>query len=508
MDLALVCGLLALGLGLAFLYFFVLAPAWSPLRAIPGPAASHIIFGNLKEIIDTKWANGHYPEPGLKWTLQYGGAVHYRAFLSHRILLTDPEALKHVFLTHGDTYPRDPTARRFLSNLTGGDGLLSSEGDVHTGMRKLLMPHFGYAKVKTFVDVFQHHTAHLMRHLDTVVASGASVDMHDLFTKLTLDVIGVSAFGYNFESLAGSNSTTLEAYHMMNNTPSLAYFVGSLILPGFKHYPLPRLVKMKRAKAILFKVVDDVIAKKLAHPRDIATDLLDLMLDESTQTDHKVSAAEARVHVLTFLLAGHETTSTTLAWVFTLLAQHPEAEAKARAEARAVQKAYGSISYAALGDLKYISAVIHETLRIFPTITTLASRIADADDHIPLESGKPIFVPKGTTIVANTGVMHRNPLYWSRPTEFLPDRFLDDSDVYLADKGLRGGRGNTFFYMPFSAGAKNCIGMRFATAELQVVVATLLTQFSFALAPEANTNPKLSGVSLKPVQLTMHVNHA
>ncbi|OQR90838.1 hypothetical protein ACHHYP_05194 [Achlya hypogyna] len=503
-SFAAIAGAAVLAFALAFLYLFVLAPAMSPLTAVPGPPAKSLIFGHLKEIIDTKWAEGHFPEPGLKWTKAYGGIVHYRSILTHRLLLTDPEAIKHVYATNGDNYPRDPAARRFLSNLTSGDGLLSSEGQTHTGMRKLLMPHFGFAKVKTFVDVFARHTAELTAYLATQTAT--PIDMHAVFTKLTLDVIGVSAFGYDFKSLSGENSQTLEAYNMMNNTPSIFYAIGSQYVPGFKHLPLPRIVKRKRAQAILFKVVDDVIEQKLKSSRRSATDLLDLMLDDEAQTDHKISAAEARVHVLTFLLAGHETTSTTLAWVLAMLAQHPAAEAEARTEAQAVLKAHGGkMTWAALTELKYISAVINETLRFYPTIATLANRISSENDQLPTESGKSIFVPKGTTMVVNTGVLHRNPKYWTRPTEFLPERFVEDSDVFVADKALRGGRGNTFFYMPFSAGAKNCIGMRFATAELQVVVATLLAQFSFSLARDANVNPKLSGVSLKPVHLSMHV---
>ncbi|KAF0722707.1 hypothetical protein Ae201684_018188 [Aphanomyces euteiches] len=102
--------------------------------------------------------------------------------------------------------------------------------------------------------------------------------------------------------------------------------------------------------------------------------------------------------------------------------------------------------------------------------------------------------------------MHRNPQYWSQPEVYLPERFIEGTDAFLADKALRNGQGNTYYYMPFSVGAKNCIGMRFAMAELQVVVATLLLQYSFRLTDQANVNPKMVGVSIKPVHLDMTVH--
>ncbi|CAK4745368.1 unnamed protein product [Aphanomyces euteiches] len=144
--------------------------------------------------------------------------------------------------------------------------------------------------------------------------------------------------------------------------------------------------------------------------------------------------------------------------VFTLFAQHPHIEALAREEARAVTANGGTIGWTTLGDMKYITACIQEAL------------------------------------------------YWSQPEVYLPERFIEGTDAFLADKALRNGQGNTYYSMPFSVGAKNCIGMRFAMAELQVVVATLLLRFSSRLTDQANVNPKMVGVSIKPVHLDMTVH--
>ncbi|CAK4572307.1 unnamed protein product [Aphanomyces euteiches] len=100
-----VLGLFLLAVATAMLYFFVISHAFHPLNAIPGPPSSHWFYGAYKDIMDTKWSDGHFPEPALSWVKKYGGAVHYRAVFGHRVMLTDPEAIKHVFVTHSDNYP-------------------------------------------------------------------------------------------------------------------------------------------------------------------------------------------------------------------------------------------------------------------------------------------------------------------------------------------------------------------------------------------------------------------
>ncbi|KAF0720245.1 Aste57867_432 [Aphanomyces stellatus] len=503
-----------LAIGGLFLYLFTIKPALSPLNAIPGPPSAHWIFGSLKEIIDTKWSKGHFPEPALSWIKKYGGVVHYRALLNHRVLLSDPEALKHVYNTNGENYPRSDDTRAFLRDITGGDGLLSSEGQTHTHMRKMLMPHFGFAKVKEFVGIFAAHTQRLDTQLLPLIDTPTVIDMHTFFTKLTLDIIGVSAFGYKFGSLENQNARVIAAFQMLNQPPSILYAVGSLYVPGFKNLPIKLVTQRREAKRMLFETVDQVIAAKLKAPRkatDTKLDLVDLMLDESTHTEHVISAEEARTHVMTFLIAGHETTSSALCWVFAMFAKHPEMEAKARAECRAVaadSEDKTTIGWKSLAELKYTTAFIHEALRMFPSVAQHAGRVCAKDDYLPVSEGKPVFLPKGTTIQVNTGALHRNPKYWSEPDTFLPERFLETTDAAAADKALRRGQGNTYYYMPFSAGAKNCIGMRFALAELQVVVANLLPKFSFRLAETANLNPKAEGVSIKPVALDMTVHAA
>ncbi|CAK4672047.1 unnamed protein product [Aphanomyces euteiches] len=372
----------------------------------------------------------------------------------------------------------------------------------------MLMPHFGFSKVREFVDIFARNARQLSYHLKQVADQGVAVDMHDFFTKMTLDVIGVAAFGYNFGSLESANDSVLQAYNMLNQPPKLFYLLGSTYIPGFANWPLPRLVKQREAKRILHEKVANVIESKLQARRDPSRpiDLVDLMLDENADAGQRVTAEEAITHVMTFMLAGHETTSATLSWVFAMFAKHPKMESIARKECQAVAAASegGQIGWKSLAELKYTTAFINETLRMFPAVANVATRECASDDLVPMADGKSIFIPKVEPPCLSASARSiANPKYWSDPDEFIPERFLEGTAPYEADKSLRHGQGNTFAYMPFSTGSKNCIGMRFATAELQVVVANLLPQFSFRLTDKANVHPRHDGVSTKPARLIM-----
>ncbi|EQC35738.1 hypothetical protein SDRG_06497 [Saprolegnia diclina VS20] len=315
-----------------------------------------------------------------------------RVFATERLAIADPDALKHVLVSNAKNYPRHIISRSLLRSFTGGIGLLSSEDPTHAGQRKMLNPHFAYAKLKTFVDIFAQHAQTFNALMAPKADSCDVVDMFDLMTKLSFDIIGLAAFGLDFNALHNDSADIMAAFDDLNTVPTLLFAFGNAYVPGFENLPLPDLRKRKAAKKVLFQAVHDVIATKLSAPPTTSRDLLDLMLDSP---EHKITADEARVHVMTFLFAGHETTSNTLCWVFAMLATHPDVEARVVDECQRVM-ATGQLSWEAVGDLKYLTAVIYETLRINPTVTNLATRVCAADDYIPMVDGKPIFCPAAT----------------------------------------------------------------------------------------------------------------
>jgi len=226
----------------------------------------------------------------------------------------------------------------------------------------------------------------------------------------------------------------------------------------------------------------------LEHKRE-SKDLLDLLIEaQDESTGSVLSDKEISDQVLTFLLAGHETTSVAMSWVLYCLGQHPDVAKKVTEEVTSVL-ANEELTWEALDKFKYLGNVIKETMRLFPP-APITNRKPIKDDII---CGQPI--PAGTAIIICPGVQHRLPQYWENPEKFDPDRWDKNTEPV-----------NNFTYMPFLAGPRGCIGNKFAIAEMKTVLATLLNQFTFSNAKGYQVKKKLT-VTMRPSPgLLMEVN--
>ncbi|EQC39522.1 hypothetical protein SDRG_02960 [Saprolegnia diclina VS20] len=473
---------------------------------LPGPEPSHWLLGNARDVFQTRWSEGSFPEPGLSWLKKYGAAYYVRVLHIHRIALADPVGLKHVLVTNAKQFPRNNLSRAFLTKLVQGVGLLSAEGDDHAAMRRMLNPHFSHTNLKSFVPLFAAHARHLLSQwaADKLIDTNAPVNLYTYFAKLTLDIIGISAFGYDFGAIAGTNEAESSAYNDAKLPATLFTILGTAYVPGWRYLPLPGFARRRAARDTLMTIALRVIEAKMAAPAvDPPRDLLDRMLVAGPD----MSATDARAHVFTFMQAGHETTSNTLCWVVALLSQHPAIEMAVRAECQAaLQQCPDGFTAEGLAHIPLLTAVIQETLRIYPTVINLAARGVTKDEVVPLSDGSQLHVPKSAMVWVDVAAIHRNPAYWTRPDEFVPDRFIEGTDIHSADLHLRGGKGHTFFYFPFSAGEKNCIGHRFATMELQTILVHVLSSVRFAVTPAAVLHPKRQVGTITPVLLetTIH----
>ncbi|OQS02869.1 hypothetical protein THRCLA_04799 [Thraustotheca clavata] len=498
-----------LGLGTAFLVVVPIVGvvvyrfAKHPLKSLPGPVSKSAFYGNAREFGSTSWSEtNRFPEPFTTWTKKYGGAFYYRVFFYHRVNLSDPQALKHVLVTNSTNYPRSDVSRAIFQNMTDGQGLLNSEDPLHAAQRKTFQPQFTHNEIKSYISIFDKETQTLEKYLDE--NEGSVLDIPDTITRLTLNIIGKAAFSYDFKTFDKNNEqakVVLDSFELLNAPPKFLYTMGLIYIPGFKHWPLQLLKQINKAKKALYEIIENVIEHKSAlQSINNQRDLLDMML-----ASNEMTPKEARVHVMTFMFAGHETTSNTLCWILAMLSQHPEVEVKVAEECFQAIKTYGA-TWDIVDKLPFLTATIKETMRMYPTAPFIASRVCLQDDNIPLSDGTSFYIPKGSHVSFSTGAINRNPLYWSQPDMFLPERFIESSSIYEEDRNLRNGRGNTFMYMPFSAGSKNCIGKRFALVEMQLVLAKLLSKYKFSCTSDAVLFPKMTGVTIKPKNLKMTVH--
>ncbi|OQR89492.1 hypothetical protein ACHHYP_06258 [Achlya hypogyna] len=481
----------------ATIVFYVWSARWHLLKKLPGPPSTSWLLGNAHSVFNNRWALGEFPEPGLSWLKQYGPVYHYRVLHMHRVAIADPVALKHILVTKARDFPRNTVSRNFLSKLFCGVGLLSAEGDVHAAMRRTMNPHFSHMHLKTFVPIFTAHTQKLLTQLKVLADTDTAVNLYSYFTNLTLDIIGVAAFGYEFRALSGAN---VDAYTDAKVPATFSTLFGLTYIPGYAYLPLPGFARRRLARDNLMTTVLRVIEAKMAAPiADPPKDLIDRILAAGPS----ITAAEARVHVFTFMQAGHETTSNTLCWIIANLSKHPDIEAAVRAECIGVLARHpDGMSWEILGELPLLTAVIQETLRICPTVTNLAARGMVKDETIPLSDGTEL----EAVIAIDTAAMHRNPAYWSRPDEFIPERFIEGSPTNVVDLELRGGKATSFHYFPFSTGEKNCIGHRFAIMELQVVLVHVLASLRFEVTAAANLHPMRQVATVTPVFLETTVH--
>ncbi|KDO32003.1 hypothetical protein SPRG_03220 [Saprolegnia parasitica CBS 223.65] len=268
--------------------------------------------------------------------------------------MLDPIGLKHVRVTRSDNYPRDHLARTLFhvrpphsvpkttivdAEMFRGVGLLSTFGAAHTTMRKQLTPHFGH--IQRFLPIFQRHARHF----------------------LTLDVIGVSAFGFAFGAVDGRLSPELQAFNDVKMPSSFVVNLGIVFFPFWDYLPFASVQRRVAATDTIQDTVYRVIDAKLQAPADRdVTDLLDLLLLSGT------SAADARVHVTTFLQAGHETTSGTLAWVLVQIATHADVATRVYAECRDVLHRHrdDDMTSDVLAELPYLTAVIQKPCACTP----------------------------------------------------------------------------------------------------------------------------------------------
>ncbi|WP_327592224.1 cytochrome P450 [Streptomyces chartreusis] len=304
----------------------------------------------------------------------------------------------------------------------------------------------------------------LMDHWDRALTAGRSVDVPGDMTKLTLETIARTGFGHDFGSFERSRPHPFVS--AMVGTLSYAQRLNTVPWP----FLLRRAARRNDADiAHLNDTVDDLVRARIADgPGD--GDLLDRMLGTShPETGERLSAENVRRQVITFLVAGHETTSGALSFALHYLSRHPDVAARARAEVDRVWGPTATPGYDQVARLRYVRRVLDEALRLWPTAPAFAR---EAREDTVLGGVHPM--RRGAWALVLTAMLHRDPEVWGADAErFDPDRF--------DPKAVRTRAPHTF--KPFGTGARACIGRQFALHEATLVLGLLLRRYEFRSDP-------------------------
>lgn len=352
-----------------------------------------------------------------------------------------------------------------------GNGLLTSEGQLWRRQRRTIQPLFTRQHVRRYAGMMAEEAAALVDHWSRL---GGTVDAHREMTRVSLRVVTRALFGGD---VAAADEVVGWTLPLLNE-----HVFRRLHLPIRPpwDWPTPRGRRALRARAALRAVVDDIVAGRRGAPAD-GGDLVSLLAaardPESGETMHP---DHIRDEALVFMLAGHETTATTMTFALYLLGRQPDVQERLQNEVDAVLSGRTPDADDAAA-LTYAAMVVKEALRLYPPAWALP-RQAVADESVGGYT-----IPAGPIVFACQWVTHRHPEFWDDPARFDPDRFVPDAE---ADR-------HRYAYFPFGGGPHSCIGVHFAMLETVILLATIAQAFSVecdlaevALVPAVTLRPR------------------
>ncbi|OZJ04256.1 hypothetical protein BZG36_02467 [Bifiguratus adelaidae] len=403
------------------------------------------------------------------------------------IVIAEPVAAR-TLLTKPSKYPLSTVEsfrNRGKDNITvkwfGSGSILNLNGDVWKKHRKIAQPAFHKSMpvllfgrlTKLLFNEFERHNNH--------------VNVATYMQRFTLDAIGNAAFDYDFKCITTPDSREIRAY---NDIMSAVLSPLNVLVPGLDKF-LYKWSKRRREVHAGVDILNGVFADIIAHKRRVIADqkgqhpngfeadeaekdLLTLMLEaneKEAEGSQRLTDEDLRNDLVIFFLAGHDTTSNALTCALYYLARYPEMQKRAREEVLCVLGDEPEDVIPTIQQTKnfpYLTQIINETLRLNPPAIGTASRTVTHDTEL-----NGYFVPAKSGIYLDLWTLHHNPLVWNDPERFDPERFAPGGEYESKD---------TYAFLPFGHGQRQCVGMQFSLAEQKVLLPMMLRKFDFRLA--------------------------
>ncbi|MEU4100366.1 cytochrome P450 [Streptomyces tanashiensis] len=337
-----------------------------------------------------------------------------------------------------------------------GNGLLTSQDEDYLRQRRLVQPLFTKRRVDGYAAAVAAEVTTLIGEWRD--GGDGTVDVHHEMTRFALRAVARILFGTDVDA----------AVEIVERSfPELGAYVlsrGYAPLKVPRDWPTPGNRKAAAVHRALYEVCDRIIAERRASGRASAEgdDLLTLLVGAESAEDGSFDATELREQVLVFLLAGHETTATSLAFALHLLGRHPEALKRAHEEVDRVL-AGRTPGAADLDALPYVTQVLKETMRLFPAAPAIGRRAVAAT----VIDG--VTIPAGADVIVSSWVTHRHPAYWEDPERFDPERFTPEAEAARP----------RYAWFPFGGGPRACIGQHFSMLESVIALAMILQKYGF-----------------------------
>jgi cytochrome P450 len=386
------------------------------------------------------------------------------------LLLTNPDDIKHVLITHPERYAKTLRISGMHGQQALGKGLLTSLGTEHLKQRRAMQPLFHPRAIEAFTGLIVSETQAWSQDW----GEGEAINIVREIRELAQAIMIKTLFGSDYVDEGGTLAKAINVRRRYYE-----HILGAL-LPLPQYQPARILLEYRKAIKLIDAVLNQALQTRRAshqHSGDMLSGLMHIRYEDGiTQSDSQI-----RTEALTFMDTGYETISAALTWTWYLLAQHPEIESTLAAELKCVLNRRLPVT----GDaqkLPYTEMVLMESMRLYPPTWNFVRTVLK-EDTLPCGAT----VKPGSKLFLCQYIVHHNPRYYPDPERFDPQRFSSKPDK---DRPR-------YTYFPFGGGAHICLGETFAELECILVLATLAQRFKFVLEPDQTVELK-AGLALRP----------
>lgn len=485
---------------LTFYMYVTYKQSYFRRRGIPGPKPA-FLFGNITHI--QKGGLGVFDR---ECAIKYGS--YYGAFYGNQptLVICDPEMIKEITVSKfSKFYDRADTV---LIPKRWRDSVNNAKGTKWKYLRAIIQPSFSPSKLKNMRPILKRCLDEFVSCLDdkAAAASDRTVEVYDIYKKLTMDVICSTAFGIEVSSQTNpddqfvKNASKVLGIGLTNTVVLLNFLFPDRFIREIIMFIAGDWVD-KSAMAFLSKTVKDAIKVRKEKSSAEFHDLLKQMMD--TQKESKdsgisedktfeqmkkdgMSEEDIVINGIIFLAAGYETTSSLLSFLTCCLAAFPVQQERLLKEIDdVIGKGDHVFGYDKIMSMEFLDMFVQETLRMYPPAGRFNRQPAE-DIEI-----KGLLLKKGEDITFSTHCMHRNPRYWPEPDKFDPERFAPENKDSIVP----------YSFIPFGAGPRNCVGMKLALVEVKMAIVRLLQHARVVKSDKTPYPPKAStmGGLLRPV---------
>ncbi|KAJ8284102.1 hypothetical protein COCON_G00029520 [Conger conger] len=393
--------------------------------------------------------------------------------------------------------------RNFRLNGPLYDAITVVEDDEWKRIRSVLSPSFTSGRLKEMFTIMKQHSNNLIKSIQKTSDSGKSANVKESFGAYSMDVVTSTSFSVDIDSLNNPSDPFVTHIKKMLKFDPLNPL---LIFIAFFPFMAPVLEKMDFAlfptsvTDFFYASLRKIKSERRTNVHKNRVDFLQLMVDSQIPENATVSKGEPLKGLtdheilsqsMMYIFAGYETSSSTLSFLAYNLATNPETMIKLQEEIDQVFPNKAPVTYEPLMEMEYLDMVLNESLRLYP----IAARLERVCKQTVEING--VAIPKGTVVMIPTYALHRDPELWSEPELFKPERFSKENKDKM----------DPHSYLPFGAGPRNCIGMRFAILMMKLAMVQILQNFSIATCDETEIPLELDSLGLiapkNPIKLKM-----